>query len=365
MEKNVSQLPVKKGERTMRSFKKILSFALVLLLMLSICVSFSSAEDTKTIKLLSYNVAGLPSIQGIIGMQDVNVPDNQYRLGKQLNSSGFDIIAVQEDFGYHCLLSSGLTSYPYKTIHSGGIPGGDGMNIFSKYPIYNAKRTTWEMAYGVITEGADELTPKGILYSVIDLGDGLFVDLYVIHADAFDGEGSRAARNDNFRQLAALIASKGSTRPVIVTGDFNTSSHLDQGAEFTRIMIREAKFKDAWTELYNGGDYSNYSGHGGSYWGNWDSVEKVLYRDGGGLHIEANSFEYKDFTNKGVSISDHKAAAATLTFTKTENVTPSTEKLRVTKPDLVGSLVNKVSVTVKDLQKIALHFDDLLGLLKG
>ena len=352
----------------MKLFKKILSFALVLLLMLSICVSFSSAEDTKTVKLLSYNVAGLPSIQGIIGMQDVNVPDNQYRLGKQLNSSGFDIIAVQEDFGYHCLLSSGLTSYPYKTVHSGGIPGGDGMNIFSRYPIYNAKRTTWEMAYGVITEGADELTPKGILYSVIDLGGGLQVDLYDVHADAFDGEGSRAARNDNFRQLAELIKSKGSTRPVIVTGDFNISSHLGQGAEFTRIMITEGGFKDAWTELNNGGNYTNYSGYEGSgtsYWGNWDSVEKVLYKDGGGIHVEVKDFEYKCFMNKGVSISDHNAAAATLTFTKTDNVIPSTEKLRVTKPDLVGSLVNKVSVTIRDVQKIVLHFDDLLGLLKG
>ena len=152
-------------------------------------------------------------------------------------------------------LTYGDLTVPY---HSSGIPGGDGMNVFSKYPIYNAERTPWDMTYGVIKEGADELTPKGILYSVIDLGDGLYVDFYVIHADAFDGEGSRAARNDNFRQLAELIASKGSTRPVIVTGDFNTSSHLDQGAEFTRIMITEGGFKDAWTELYNGGNYTDY-----------------------------------------------------------------------------------------------------------
>ena len=352
----------------MKSFKRILSFALVLLLMLGVCVSFASAEDAKEIRLLNYNVAGLPSIQGIIGMQNVNVPDNQYSLGKQLNASEYDIIAVQEDFGYHCILSSGLTSYPYKTVHSGGIPGGDGMNIFSKYPIYNTKRTPWELTYGVINEGADELTPKGILYSVIDLGDGLHVDLYVIHADAFDGEGSRAARNDNFRQLAALIASKGSARPVIVTGDFNTTSHLAQGAEFTRIMITEAGFKDAWTELYNGGNYTDYSSHaagGTAYWGNWDSVEKVLYKDGGGVHVEVTDFEYKCFINKEVSISDHNAAAALLSFTKTEDIAPSTERLRVTLPDPVGSLLNKLCVTVRDLQKIFLHFDELLALLKG
>ena len=352
----------------MKAFKKILSFALVLMLMLSLCAGFASADGAKEIKLLSYNVAGLPSIQGIIGMQNVNVPDNQYRLGKQLNTLGYDIIAVQEDFGYHCILSRGLTNYPYKTVHSGGIPGGDGMNIFSKYPIYNAKRTPWDMTYGVINDGADELTPKGILYSLIDLGDGLYIDLYVIHADAFDGEGSRAARNDNFRQLAEMIAAKGTARPVIVTGDFNTTSHLDQGAEFTRILISEAGFKDAWTELYNGGDYVDYSSHaatGTPYWGNWDSVEKVLYRDGGGIHVEAADFEYKSFTNKDVSISDHNAASATLRFTKTDDTVPETGRLRVTMPDPLGALTNKLVVIVRDLQKIFRHFDEVLALLQG
>lgn len=352
----------------MKLCKKLLSFALVLVFMLGICVGFASADGAKELHMLCYNVAGLPSISGIIGMQGVNVPDNQYVLGKQLNALDYDVIAVQEDFGYHCLLSSGLTKYRYKTVHSGGIPGGDGMNIFSKYPVYNAKRTPWDMTYGVITDGADELTPKGILYSVIDLGDGLCVDFYVIHADAYDGEGSRAARTDNFRQLAALIASKGTSRPVIVTGDFNTTSHLDQGADFTRMLITEAGFKDAWTEIHNGGNYVDYSRHaasGLSYWGNWDSVEKVLYRDGGGYHVEATECEYKDFLNKGVSISDHKAVSSLLRFTKIEEVTPSTEKLTITRPNLIGALVNKVTVTVRDLYKISQHFDDVIALLKG
>ena len=34
----------------------------------------------------------------------------------------------------------------------------------------------------------------------------MIIDRYVIHADAFDGEGSRTVRNDDFRQLAAMIA---------------------------------------------------------------------------------------------------------------------------------------------------------------
>ena len=347
----------------MRSLKRVLSFTLVLLLMLGLCVSFAWAEESREVKLLSYNVAGLPSIQGIIGMQGVNVSDNQYQLGKQLNTSGYDIIAVQEDFGYHCLLSSGLTRYPYKTVHSGGIPGGDGMNIFSKYPIYNAKRTPWDMTYGVINDGADELTPKGILYTALYLGDGLYVDLYVIHADAFDDENSRAARNDNYRQLYALIESRGTDRPVIVTGDFNTSSHLEHGASFTDFMITKASFTDAWTKLYNDNNYDDYSVHGADgtpFWGNWDSVEKVLYRDGGNIHVDVTDFNYLDFFNGSKAISDHKAAEATITFTPQDPVTENTEPMTVPPYDLQKAIKTKIYVTLKDVCTILNSVQNLL-----
>ena len=349
----------------MKHSKRILSFLLALVLMISLCAGFASAadSDTKTVKMLCYNVAGLPSISGLMGQQGVNVADNQRALGKLLNTKGYDVIAVQEDFGYHCLLSAGLTNYRYKTIHSGGIPGGDGMNVFAKFPIYNAKRTAWNKASGVFNDG-DELTPKGILYTVLDLGDGILVDFYVIHADAFDDAGSVAARNDNFRQLAALIQSKDNGRPVIVTGDFNTSSHEVHGAAFTQYMIKDCGFKDAWTELYNGGNYENYSGHSGASWGNWDSVEKFLYRDGKDVKVNISEFQYLDFQNKGVSISDHKAAGATVQFTKLDESVQNTGRLYVAMPNLIGAVTNKISVTLKDIGKILLHADELVGLLK-
>ena len=66
-----------------------------------------------------------------------------------------------------------------------------------------------------------------------------------------------------------------------------------------------------------------------------------------------------------MNISDHNASAATLSFTKTEELAPSTERLRVTLPDPVGALTNKLLVTVRDLHKIAQHFDELVALVKG
>ncbi|MGN1419757.1 MAG: endonuclease/exonuclease/phosphatase family protein [Acutalibacteraceae bacterium] len=354
----------------MKKIKKVLSVILSVMMIFSIVTVFASASDTKEVKMLCYNVAGLPSIGGIIGMQGTDVPGNQTILGQQLNQSDYDVIAVQEDFGYHDNLANGLTNYPYKTNHTGGIPGGDGMNVFSKTPIYNEKRITWEKSYGVINDGADELTPKGILYCVLDLGDGIYVDFYNIHADAFGDAGSVEARNDNFRQLCEIINKRGDKRPVIVTGDFNISAHSD--SYFTECLIENTGLKDSWVELYNNGDYKdfseyvkNYGASWSNYWGVWDSVEKFLYKDGGGVHIDVTDFEYVAFLNNGVSISDHKAASATITFTKTADFVENTEELTVTKANPFTAFLKKLVVIIKDLQKIFAHMDDLMALLKG
>lgn len=350
--------------------KKVLAVILSLVLLASAFALSASASTGKTreVKMLCYNVAGLPSISGVMGMQGTNVAANQKKLGQLLNATDYDVIAVQEDFGYHYNLVGGLKNYPYKTNHTGGVPGGDGMNVFSKTPIYNEKRTTWESAYGVVNDGADEMTPKGILYTVVEIGDGIYADLYDIHADAFEDQGSTDARNDNFRQLAKLIRSKKTNRPVIVTGDFNTSAHRENGAALVKYLIEQVGLKDAWTELYNDGNYYDYSScpakYGEQSAGVWDSIEKFLYMDGGGVHLEVKDFAYVDFVNDdGVSISDHKAASATFRFTKTNKFVKNRERLYVPAPDPVGVYRNAVYTTYVDAIKLRLHIGDVLSLL--
>lgn len=354
----------------MKLVKKTISLILVFALILSMTAAFASEPEAKELTMLTYNVAGLPSIDGIIGQQGVNVPEHQRFIGNELNAAGYDVIAVQEDFNYHCYLSGGLKDYKYKTAHSGGIPGGDGMNVFSKYPIYNVKRTTWDKAYGVINDGADELTPKGILYTLIDLGDGIYVDFYDIHADAFGDAGSREARDDNFRQLADMILSRSTDRPVIVTGDFNTSSHLSDGKAFNDQLIDRAGLSDAWTELYNDSNYENFDSYFATYgwdqagyWGVWDSVEKFLYKDGGGVHIELKGFSYVNFTLNDKSASDHRAACASFSFTKTDDTSSAPSRFCVPFADPFGVAFNSFLTAIFDLQKIFAHFDDLLALL--
>ncbi len=355
----------------MKKITRIMALLLSVLMMLPCFFAGASAQETETkeFSIINYNVAGLPNFGSIFGNEGVDVKDNQRQLGAILNDTGYDIIAVQEDFGSHRYLAKGLTNYAYQTNHTGGIPGGDGMNCFSKYKIFNETRIPWNDTYG-IAEG-DELTPKGILYAVVELEDGVYLDLYNIHADAFDGAESIAARESNFRQLAELILSNSlnADRPVIVTGDFNTYSSLpaETNSHMYYYFHELCGFKDAWTEIHNNGDYHNFDAwHGqGGNWGCWDSVEKFLYKSGGGVEIEVTDYEYVRFYNSdGISFSDHAAATAKFTYTKTEDFIENKQELTAVKASPLKLVLNVIKTVIVDLYKVFTNFDEILGLLK-
>ncbi len=342
--------------------KKLISLLLVTAIMLCMTFSVSAESDTVILKALNYNVKGLPSFTTDVGK-------NQKAIGKHISENGYDIAAVQEDFGKHRSLVSALPDYKYKTHHTGYVPGGDGMNIFTKsMPLYNETRVTWNDAYGIIDNGADALTPKGILYTVIDIGNGIYIDFYVIHADAFGDEGSIAAREKNFAQLYDFITENSEfyDRPVIVTGDFNVYSHSPLDSKFNYYFHENAGFKDAWTEQYNNGDYKNYSSWYslGDPWGKWNSVEKFLYRDGGGVTVTASSFEYLRICDEnGQNLSDHVAAVCNFTFTKTENFVPNTQELSDEKP--YGNFFTRQVVWFFSALKLILsNFEELKAFLE-
>ncbi len=350
----------------MKKTSKLLSVFLACVLLLSALPALTLASQVKTVSFCNYNVSGLPDFKAFIGKGEKDVKQNQLDIGGILTSKNYDVIAVQEDFGYHSSLKKTLAGFDYETQHTGGVPGGDGMNIYSKYPLYNETRIKWEKAYGVIANGADEMTPKGILYCVLDLGDGVLVDFYDIHADAYGDSGSREARRDNFRQLSELINSKGADRPVIATGDFNTyfyDNEYDDG--LSEYFLEGCGMKEAWVELYNNGDYKDFSSFratGVEEWGNWNSVEKFFYRDGGGVKVVPESFAYEFFKNgSGKTLSDHASASATFSFEKTDDFKQSDIKLSVTKRNELNDFIKKMFVLITDFFKALAHIDELKG----
>jgi len=320
------------------------------------------AREAHTLTVINYNVAGLPKL---FGNSADDVAENQRQIGEILGARAYDIVAVQEDFGYHSSLQKGLDGYAYTTPHTGGVPGGDGLNLWSRYGLYNAARTTWETAYGIIDNGADEMTPKGILYALVELEDGVYLDFYNLHADAYGDTGSTAAREVQFRQLAALLRTQKTDRPVIITGDFNTSLKYGNDSGLYTNLMEPLGLRDAWIELYNGGDYEDFSVYADSA-EKWDSIEKFLYRSGGGVELEAAEFAYESlYGEEGEALSDHPAALAVFTYTKTEAFVPNTTALQTAKATPIRQFFRKIGVIVTDLYKIFTHFDELTAYLQG
>lgn len=321
-----------------------------------------------SVKAVNFNVAGLPF--GIFSGE--NVGANQKAAGKYLSENNFDIVAVQEDFGYHNKLVGGMSGFGYATNHTGSIPGGDGLNVFTKnMPLYQETRVAWNDACGILSDGSDELTPKGFVYSVIDIGNGIYVDFYNLHADAYGGAGSVAARTSQFRQLAEFIKARSAEndRPVIVTGDFNyhIHTHEDNGSLYN-ILYRECGLKDAWMEYHNDGDYFNlYKWHisGLQAWGNWDSVERFMYKSGGGVDVVVDDFRYTWVTDgSGKNVSDHAAAECDFTFIKTEDFKANTQQLNVNK-SAKNDFIQKLMWFVTAFMKVMSDLGNLPELLKS
>ena len=119
----------------MKKAKYILCIVLSLIMAFG-CIGFSAAAEENeevtltpecvTVKMINYNVAGLPKFDGSDG------EGNTASIAKYISENNFDIVAVQEDFAYHNSLISNLNGYTYQSNFSGNIPGGDGLNIFTK-----------------------------------------------------------------------------------------------------------------------------------------------------------------------------------------------------------------------------------------
>ncbi len=294
----------------------------------SIPLADYETPDKLTVKMVNYNVSGLPWL---------TTAAKQERNAEFIVENGYDIVAVQEDFNLHSTFAGGLTGYNYATNHTGAVPGGDGLNVFTKnMPIYNETRGEWYVSYGVIDHGADEMTPKGFVYTVIDIGNGIYIDFYNLHADAYGDEGSMQAREYQFRQICDFIKERSAEndRPVIVTGDFNIYMHTHEAnSNMYEYFIEDCGFKDAWVEVKNDSDYYNmHKWHvsGLPAWGNWDSVERFFYKGCDGVGVIAKDFNFIEVLNaNGKPASDHSAAECEFEFIKTDAFEENTQKLEV------------------------------------
>lgn len=369
--------------------KKIISVLLAIIIFTG-CMSFAYAEEetsTGTLNVVSFNVDGLPvpSFLSSTGRQPLKATRI---LAQQLNAADCDILCAQEDFNFHNTLKNTL-DMDYATLTSGGAGIGDGLNIFSKYPIYNVKRVAWDSAYGIYDCGSDELTPKGILYCTVEVEDGVYIDVYTLHADAWEDDRSMIAKSEQFDQLIELVETlSGTDRAVLLTGDFNTnyavfrdgykngSYNVDLYSKLMDNFIGHG-FKDAWIEYNNDGNYDftygeMYNRYGCAYPRVWDTLDHIYYRDGAGVSLELVSAVYDAFDTDEVTwdghVSDHAAVKTTFKYTVNKDEVIAPETLETETFNLSETIVNAVVslgiLVIKALVNLPSLFENGIGWIK-
>jgi len=269
--------------------------------------------------ILSYNVGGLPEIISS------STPSKYTKLiSPKLND--YDVVNVQEDFGYNDDLTSQL-EFPYQTEFSGNVPFGNGLMTFSKFPLYMFTKVAWKDTHGIIYDGADQMIPKGFTYTSMEIKSGYFIDVYNIHTDADTDEESMAARRSNMAQLADYINKVSSGKAVLVFGDTN-SRYTREGDDFYELLLKPCNLKDAWIEnVMNGvippiGESRMVDDLGQL----GEVVDKIWYRSGKNIEINASTFKIllTEFTDdEGNQLSDHYPITSRIDYKLLDNILTS------------------------------------------
>lgn len=269
---------------------------------------YRNIPDEGELKLLTYNVAGLP--QGINADQ---FPEKHMHLISPLLNA-YDIVNVQEDFAYHDSLYKYIT-LPYKSKYVADVSLGDGLNTVSTIPILDFRRIKWNQCYGT-----DCLTPKGFSFCRLRFSDDAMVDLYNVHCNAGSNTDDLAARRDNIQQLCDYMQNNSNGNAIILMGDFN--------CRYTRTgdnirKIDSLGLKNVWIELLRGGvtpiqnDISLMDCAPNATNATCEVVDKIYYRSSDKIAFTALSYQLDDakfYDSDTMQLSDHRPMFANLKY---------------------------------------------------
>ncbi|HBP18617.1 MAG TPA: endonuclease [Planctomycetes bacterium] len=240
------------------------------------------------IKLLTYNVAGLP--QGISGSDPAR---NTPLISPKLND--YHLVLVQEDFWFHDALKKDAT-HPHQSAHHRGYttPVGDGLNRFSIWPFRDHSRLRWSDCNGWTGAANDCLSSKGFSFAIHELAPGVELHVYNLHADAGSSTGDEDARAKNFVQLERWIAAFSAGEALIVAGDTN----LKDGSQRPRdgVVLDDFLQNTGLSEVAR-------------VLGQPSMIDRIMYRSSTKLELTPVGWrEATEFTDSsGLDLSDHPA----------------------------------------------------------
>ncbi|TVY12809.1 Sphingomyelinase, partial [Lachnellula arida] len=288
----------------------------------SLMTSFAAAVSNGDFNILSFNVAGLPSI-----LNDNAVPGNKATnagtIGTLFAKYDYDVINVQEDFAYHADIYA-TDDHPYRTATSGTAGIGSGLNTLSNFDWIDFTRVKWATCSDA--SGADCLTPKGFTFMRVLVSEGVYIDFYNLHADAGTEAADETARAANLQQVADYIDTWSIGNSVVLYGD--TNSRYTRALDNITVFENQNSLTDAWVELENGGVNPTVLTlcDNPSLINTCETVDKVFYRGSKQLSLTGTYFNYESskFLQSNESIlSDHNPITVNFTWTTNDSLSQS------------------------------------------
>lgn len=303
--------------RSARSRSKLASIlAIFVLCGLAVQRPVAAAE----LRLLSYNVRGVPPVISFLGRPGTRIPLIVEKL------AAYDVALLQETFSYQdvierCAAENGCTYYhgPDRKFRWGHViaapvlglcwltprcrlPSNSGLMTVAQPARVASERILaerYERCWGYLIGGNDCFAAKGYVLVRITLDDGSSVDVYNTHLDAANWRWDRSTRKSQFKELRRAIEEHSRGRAVIVAGDFNSRRRKSPIERFRSSLNLEDS--SACRE--------SPGGRGGK-------LDRIFFRSGDRVRIECvhtgkdPTFTYR---RRGVerSLSDHRALSAT------------------------------------------------------
>lgn len=276
-----------------------------LLLILAACgpsESDSAIElpTSGSLRVLSYNVAGLPT--GLAGPPRPT-PERMAAIAPKLG--GYDLVGLQEDFtdeGHDLLLAE--ADHPVRHWFSTTVAAdrayGSGLSSLAREAeLVEVFEDHYSACNGVLDGASDCLASKGFLTLRLSLG-GHELDFVNTHHEAGGGADDEAARTTQVTEVLAAMSGRSADRAVVFVGDFNMRwSDPPDAVELQRYA--DAGLRDACDELACPEP---------------ERIDRVLVRDGGGMRLTVSDWAVEPgFEDaEGAPLSDHDPVAITLSW---------------------------------------------------
>ena len=199
------------------------------------------SADSGTFDMITFNYTGFPDAMGGIPDEDVE------KVSAYIEEWQADIVALQEDWAKNGLLLSGISSesYPYVTDHYRGGPLtlGDGLMTFSKFPFDSttAKRVQFDECYGTLweyilgeTNSPDCQSEKGFTMVRLQIDNDFELDVYNTHMNT---QQKYNTNSPNTAQMAEYINTVSAGRPILFSGDWNSSVKVEDRDEWMQELM--------------------------------------------------------------------------------------------------------------------------------